>query len=203
MSRRTQRITRLGSAAAYVVAAAGAVGLVTAVLSMAAGLPWQTLNDLALLVLVAALPPLMLSFYELGGLTPTVLAQAAQTIGWASALAWCAIQVLQLAGFLQIEWREPATGAFAVGTAALAYVGLWIAGANLAAGRWLGRERWLGIPAGLAVVVFAAGLAVGGVDSGWTSLGGIGFLTMLPVWAFLMARLLLRVSAGGSEGDGS
>ena len=193
---RTPRITQLGSMAAYVVAAASSVGLVTIGLSMLAGQPWQTLNDLALLVLVAALPPLMLSFYELGGWTPTVFAQAAQTVGWASALAWCGIQVLQLAGVVHIEWREPATGLFAVGSAALGYIGVWINGANLLAGRWLGRERWLGMPAGLALAVFAAGLLLGGVDSGWATLGGIGFLILLPPWALLMARLLGRISAG-------
>ena len=196
MSDRTRRITRIGSLAGYVVAASGAVALVTVALSMAADQPWQTLNDLALLVLVAALAPLMLSFYELGGLTPTVLAQLAQTIGWASVLTFCTIQVLQLAGVVQVEWRAAATGAFALGSGALGYIGLWIDGANLLAGRWLGPQRWLGFVAGLALALFAAGLLVGGVDTGWATLGGIGFLVLLPAWAFLMARLLGGLSAG-------
>jgi hypothetical protein len=193
---RTQRIARIGSLAGYIVGVSGAVGLVTAALSMALGPPWQTLNDLALLVLIAALAPLMLSFYELGGLTPTRLAQLAQALGWASVLTWCVIQVLQLVGVVEIEWRAPAVGAFALGSVALAYIGLWIAGANLLAGPWLSQVRWLGVPAGLAVVVFAAGLLRGGVDTGLTTLGGIGFLILLPGWALLMARLLERVSEG-------
>jgi hypothetical protein len=192
MSSRTQRITRIAAVAAIVVAASGAVGLLTAGLSMTMGQPWQALNDLALLVLVGALAPLMLAFYELGGLTPTVLAVMAQGVGWASVLTFCAIQVLQLAGIVQIDWRAPATGAFALGSAALGYVGLWINGANLLAGRWLGPERWLGALAGLAVAIFAFGLLVGGVDTGWATLGGLGFLVLVPLWGLLMARVLSR-----------
>lgn len=196
MSDRTRRITRIGSAAGYVVAVAGAITLVTTVLGMGADGAWQTINDLGLLLLVAALAPLMLSFYELGGLTPTILAQLAQTIGWASVLTFCAVQLLQLAGIVQVEWRAAASGAFAIGSGALAYIGLWINGANLLAGSWLGPQRWLGFVGGLALALFAAGLLVGGVDTGWATVGGLGFLLLVPAWAFLMARLLRRLSAG-------
>ena len=196
MSDRTRRITRIGSVAGYIVAVAGAITLVTSAVGLGADGAWQTINDLGLLVLVAALAPLMLSFYELGGLTPTILAQAAQTIGWASVLTFCTIQVLQLAGVVQVEWRSAATGAFAIGSGALGYIGLWINGANLLAGRWLGPQRWLGFLGGLALAVFAVGLLAGGVDTGWATVGAIGFLTLVPAWAFLMARLLRRLSAG-------
>lgn len=196
MSDRTRRITRIGSVTGYVVAVAGAITLVTSAVGLGADGAWQTINDLGLLVLVAALAPLMLSFYELGGLTPTILAQAAQTIGWASVLTFCTIQVLQLAGVVQVEWRSAATGAFAIGSGALGYIGLWINGANLLAGRWLGPQRWLGFLGGLALAVFAVGLLAGGVDTGWATVGAIGFLTLVPAWAFLMARLLRRLSAG-------
>jgi hypothetical protein len=196
MSDRTRRITRVGSVAGYVVAVAGLITLVTTVLGQGGDRAWQTINDLSLLVLVAALAPLMLSFYELGGLTPTILAQLAQTIGWASVLTFCFIQGLQLAGVVQVEWRAAATGAFAIGSEALGYIGLWISGANLLAGSWLGPQRWLGLLGGLALALFAGGLLVGGVDTGWATAGGIGFLILLPTWAFLMARLLRRPSAG-------
>jgi hypothetical protein len=196
LSDRTRRITQIGSGAGYVVAVAGAVTLVATVLGLGADGAWQRINDLGLLVLVAALAPLMLSFYELGGLTPTILAQLAQTIGWASVLTFCAVQVLQMAGVVQVEWRAAATGVFAIGSAALGYIGLWINGANLLAGRWLGTQRWLGFVAGLALALFAVGLLVGGVDTGWATVGGFGFLTLLPVWAFVIARLLRRLSAG-------
>jgi hypothetical protein len=196
MSERSRRITRIGSMAGYVVVVAGAITFVTTVLGLGGEKAWQTINDLGLLVLVAALAPLMLSFYELGGLTPTILAQLAQTIGWASVLTFCTVQVLQLAGVVQVEWRAAATGAFALGSGALAYIGLWINGANLLAGRWLGQQRWLGFLGGLALALFAVGLLVGGVDTGWATVGGIGFLVLLPAWAFRMARLLRRLSVG-------
>jgi hypothetical protein len=196
MSDRTRRITRIGSVAGYIVAVAGAVTLVTTVFGLGADRAWQTINDLGLLVLVGALAPLMLSFYELGGLTPTILAQLAQTIGWAAVLTFCAIQLLQLAGVVQVGWRAAATGPFAIGSGALGYIGLWINGANLLAGSWLGPQRWLGFLGGLALAIFAVGLLLGGVDTGWATAGGIGFLTLVPAWAFLMARLLRRLSAG-------
>jgi len=196
MTNRTQRITRIGSVAGYVVAVSGAVSAVFCGVALVAGGPtWVTLFVFALVVLVAAIAPLMLSFYELGGLTPLRLAQLAQTLGWASVLTWCVAQGL-LAFGVEIEWRGPAAGAFAIGSLALGYIGLWIAGANLLAGRWLGLQRWLGVLAGLAVAVFAVGSLLGGVDTGWSTLGGIGSLILVPTWAFLMARLLGRLPAG-------
>jgi hypothetical protein len=63
------------------------------------------------------------------------------------------------------------------------------------AGPWLNEVRWLGVAAGVAGVVFGAGLLLGGVDTGWTSLGGIGYLILLPAWAFLMARELRSLAA--------
>ena len=50
MSSRTQRIVSSASIAAYVVAAAGLVELVSAGLSFTADQPWRTLNDGALLL---------------------------------------------------------------------------------------------------------------------------------------------------------
>jgi len=198
MSSRTRRIVSSASIAAYVVAAAGLVGLVSAGLSFTADEPWRTLNDGALLVMTAALAPLMLAFYELGGRTPTRLAQAAQTLGWVSALTFCVIQALQMTGAVVIDWNTAASGTFAVASWALVYVGLWIAGANLLAGPWLNQVRWLGVAAGVAGMVYAGGLLLGGVDTGWTSLGGISYLILLPAWAFLMARELRRISASAA-----
>ncbi|MGH2391895.1 MAG: hypothetical protein ACRDGH_00160 [Candidatus Limnocylindria bacterium] len=198
MSRRTQRIVSSAAIAAYVVAAAGLVGLVSSGLSVTADQPWRALNDGALLVMTAAVAPLMLAFYELGGRTPTRLAQAAQTLGWVSVLTFCVIQVLQMTGAVVIDWDAAASGAFRVGSAALVYIGLWIAGANLLAGPWLNQVRWLGVAAGLAGVVYASGLLLGGVDTGWTSLGGISYLILLPTWAFLMAREFRRISASAA-----
>jgi len=194
MSNRTQRITRIGSVAAIVVVIAEVVSLVSFFVSFAVGQPWGTLGALALLVFVAALAPLMLSFYELGGLTPTRLAQLAQALGWASVLTWCVFLLLWAFG-VQAEAGAPAAEAFTIGS--LGYIGLWIAGANLLAGRWLGAERWLGVLVGLALAAFAVGVPLsGGVETWWMTLGFVGFLSILPAWAFLMARLLGRLSAG-------
>ena len=194
MTNRTRRITRIGSVAGYLVAVSGAIALLATVLGLVPDQPWQTINDLVLLVLVAALAPLMLSIYELGGLTPTRLAQLAQALGWASVLTFCAIQLLQSPFGVRIEVPS---GSFTAACLALGYVGLWISGANLLAGRWLGPLRWFGVLAGLAVTVFAASLLLlGGADNPWTRLGGIGSLILVPAWAFVLARLLGRVSAG-------
>jgi hypothetical protein len=57
--------------------------------------------------------------------------------------------------------------------------------------------RWLGVAAGVAGVVYASGLLLGGVDTGWTSLSGISYLILLPAWAFLIAGELRRISASG------
>jgi hypothetical protein len=203
---RTRRILRVGVVAGFLVALAGLVALLTFAASMATGTTLQFLNDAALLLMVAALAPLMLSFYELGGLTPLWPARLAQTLGWISVITFCAVQLGQMAGLLTIDWYSPASGVFAVAAVALGYVGLWIAGANLLAGPWLTAVRWLGVPAGLGVALYAAGLLLGGVDSGVTGIGALGFLILLPIWALLMARLLAGLpgaaAASGPEVGG-
>lgn len=182
--------------AAYFVAAAAVVGLVTIALFLAIGQPCGTINDLALLVMTLALAPLMLAFYELGGWTPTPLARVAQASGWIAVLTWSIGQVLMIAGAVAFDYRHPATGVFALQTVALIGIGLWVAGANLLAGPWLSRVRWLGVVSGLGFVVLGIGLLAGGVDHPLTLLGGIGYEIVLPIWAFLMARLL-----GGISGE--
>ena len=195
MSERTRRITRIGTVAGWVVAIAGAGVLATVALAQSVGDPWGDVNDWFLLVMVVALAPLMLSFYELGGRTPLRLAQLAQLLGWASVITWAVLQKLLIFNLVSFEMDTAASGWFAVGSLALGYVGLWIAGANLLAGPWLPSIRWVGVGAGLAMTLFAFGLLRGGVDSGWTELGGLGTAVLIPIWAALMARLLTRLSA--------
>jgi hypothetical protein len=190
MSERTERILRAARWAAYAVAVAGVVGLVSIGLTIALDEAWSPLNDVALLVLTAALAPLMLAFYELGGATPLRLAQLAQTLGWVAVVAWCAVQLGQMSGAVARDPAAPASGLGWVAAWALIYIGAWIAGANLLAGPWLTTPRPAGILAGLATAFFGGGLLTGGVTSAFTSAGAIGYVTVVPLWAFLMARLL-------------
>jgi hypothetical protein len=178
-----------------VVAGAAVVGLVTIALFFWIGQPWGTINDTALLVMTLAMAPLMLAFYELGGATPTPLAQVAQVIGWIAVLTWCAVQALMITGVVTFDYRVGARGWFALEAAAQIVIGLWVAGANLLAGSWLGWIRWLGVVSGLGFVVLAAGLLRGGVNDALTAVGGIGYQVVLPVWAFVMARLFGRIAA--------
>ena len=194
MSEGTQAIVRRAVVAAYVVAAAGLAALVTIVLFFTIGQPWGTLNDTALLVLTAAIPPLMLAFWELGGLTPTPLALVAQVSGWVAVVIWCVVQALMIAGVLTFDYEHAATGGLAVEAVALIVIGLWIAGANLLAGAWLSSIRWFGVAAGLGFVVLPIGLILGGVDHPLTYVGGIGYSIVLPAWGFLMARHLTAIS---------
>jgi hypothetical protein len=190
----TQRIVVRGAVAAYVVAGAALVGLATIALFFWIGEPWGTINDLALLVMTLALAPLMLAFYQLGGRTPTLLARVAQASGWIAVLAWSLIQALMIAGVVAFDYNRGAMGVFAIQTAALVVIGLWVAGANLLAGPWLDWVRWLGVVSGLGFVVLGIGLLAGGVTHPLTYVGGIGYEIVLPIWPFLMARLLQRIS---------
>ena len=195
MSPRTLRIVSTASIAGYVVAAAAVIGLVLIYLFFSIGQPWGTLNDLALLVMTLALAPLMLAFYELGGWTPTPLAQAAQTVGWLAVLTWSVVQALMIVGVVTFDYKSGASGAFAIESYADIVIGLWIAGANLLAGPWLSWVRWLGVLSGLGFVLLGTGLLLGGQDYPLTYAGGIGYEIALPLWAFLMARLLARRAA--------
>jgi hypothetical protein len=190
VSDRTRRIVRLSRAAAFIVAVAGVVGLVSIGLTVGLGDAWSPLNDAALLVMTAAIAPLMVSFYELGGATPLRLAQAAQTLGWVAVIAWCAVQLAQMSGAIPRDPGAPASGPGWVAAWALIYIGAWIAGASLLAGPWLTAPRPVGMLAGLATAFFGGGLLTGGVTSAFTSAGALGYVTIVPLWAFLMARLL-------------
>ena len=190
MSASTRGIVRRAVTAAYVIAAAGLLAAVTIALFFAIGQPWGTLNDVALLLMTAALPVLMLAFWELGGLTPTPLALVAQVSGWIAVAVWCAVQALMIVGFVSFNYEDAATGGLAVEAIALVVIGLWIAGANLLAGTWLNTIRWFGLLSGLGFVLLPIGLIMGGVDHPLTYAGGVGYSIAFPVWAFLMARHL-------------
>lgn len=193
MSSSTQGIVERAAIAAYVAAAAGLAATVTIALFFWIGPPWGRLNDLALLVMTAAIPVLMLAFWELGGLTPTPLAFVAQLSGWIAVIVWCVVQALFIVGAVDFHYDRAATGALAIESVALIFIGLWIAGANLLAGPWLNTIRWRGVVAGLGFALLAIGLLLGGVNHPLTYLGGIGYSIVFPIWSFLMGRHLARL----------
>ena len=194
MSASTQGIVRRAVVAAYVAAAAGLAAMLTIILFFWIGEPWGTLNDVALLVMTAAIPLLMLAFWELGGLTPTPLALVAQVGGWIAVIVWCIAQALFIAGVVDFDYEHAASGALAIESVALIVIGLWIAGANLLAGPWLNAIRWFGLAAGLGFVLLPLGMLLGGLEHPLTYAGGIGYSIVFPVWAFLMGRHLSEVS---------
>ena len=195
MSTRTFLIVSTASVAAYVVAAAALIGLVTISLFAWLGQPWGTINDLTGVVMTAALAPTMLAYYELGGRTPTPLALAAQASGWLAVLAWVAIHALFIVGAVTFDYGAPATSAMALEQVALIVIGLWIAGANLLAAEWLSWIRWLGVVTGIGAALVGLGLLLGGANHPLSYAGGIGYLLVLPVWSFWLARLLGRIAA--------
>ena len=194
MEASSRRIVQRAVVAAYMAAATGLAATLTIILFFSNGQPWGTLNDVALLVMTAAIPVLMLAFWELGGLTPTPLALAAQVGGWIAVIVWCVTHALFIAGAVDFDYDRAATGALAVESVALIVIGLWIAGANLLAGPWLNAIRWFGLAAGIGFALLPIGMLLGGVDHPLTYAGGVGYSIVFPVWAFLMGRHLARLS---------
>ena len=190
---RTARIVRAATIAAYVVGLTGVAVTLASGLFMLAGEPWGVLTDVAVLVMTAAIAPLMLAFYELGGLTPTPLAQVAQAAGWIAVLTWCAAQALVIAGVVEFDLDSPADGAFGIWSAALVVIGSWVAGANLLAGPWLGRVRWVGVVGGLAGMALGYGLLLGRAEP-LSYIGLVIYQFGIPIWALLMTRELGRHS---------
>jgi hypothetical protein len=189
----TRAIVSRASGAGLVIGVAGVLALVTLGLFFWIGQPWGTINDLLLIVTIGALPVLMLAFWELGGLTPTPLALAAQVLGWLAAATWCVTHLLFVIGFVDINYdTSAATGAYLVESAALIYIGLWIGGAALLAGPWLSAIRWLGIVVGLGIAVYGFGTVVSGTSGPLTYLGAVAYLLLFPAWGYLMSRYLRR-----------
>ncbi|HEX5039624.1 MAG TPA: hypothetical protein VFW95_05770 [Candidatus Limnocylindria bacterium] len=186
----TADIVRRASIAGWVVGGAGLVALVTIGLFFWIGDPFGMINDLALIVVTAAIPFLMLAYWELGGLTPTPLALVAQIGGWIAAAVWCVTQLLFVLDVVSIDYAEPATGAYAIESVALIVIGLWISGANLLAGQWLSGIRWLGVVTGAGLVVFAVGALVSGSYGVLGFIGGPAYVVLLPVWGVVMGRSL-------------
>jgi hypothetical protein len=182
---------RTGAQAALVVAVAGAIALVTILLFLGGfGDAFGRIGDVAVLVMTLALAPVMATWYELGGRTPLRPAQASLAGAVTAVLAFAVVQLLYLGGLASFDLEAPAAGVFAIEAVAIGVIGLWIAGASLLAGPWLSTGlRWFGAITGAGVVIYAAGLLLGGVGHPLTFVGGVGYQILLPVWAFLLARL--------------
>ena len=194
----TREIVRRASVAGWVIGVAGLVALVTISLIFQVGELFATISSLALLVMTAAIPFLMLAFWELGGLTPTPLALVAQALGWLACAAWCVTHLLLVAGVASIDDTAPATnGAYAVQAVALAVIGAWIAGANLLAGPWLTGLRWFGVVTGVVLVLLGIGRIVSGSERTLVYIAGVAYLALLPIWGLLMGSFLGRLARSG------
>src|SRR5689334_21941721 len=179
-----------GARGALVVAAAGVISLVTIALFFGVGQPFGTINDLSLLVMIVALVPVMRASYELGGSVPLWPARVALALAVVAVVAWSITQVALLIGLAAYDYDHAATGVFALNSAIQIVIGLWIAGASALAGPWLPRTpRILGIIAGVGTVLMSIGLLVGGGYHPLTYLGGVGYQIILPLWAFMLARV--------------
>jgi hypothetical protein len=191
----TRRVAA-GATAATVVAVSGLVALVAIGLFFSAGQPFGTINDLALLVMTVSLGPVMLAHYELGGVVPLWPARLSLAGAAIAVAGWALVQLAMIVGLVTFDYEHGASGAFAVEVALQVVIGAWIGGASLLAGRWLPLPvRSLGVVAGAGTIVMSIGLLLGGVNHPLTYAGGLGYQVVLPVWAFLLARVFRR-SAG-------
>lgn len=179
-----------GASGALWVAIAGAVALIAIGLFFVIGQPFGTINDVALIVMVLSLGPVMLAHYELGGIVPLWPARLSLAGAVAAAAGWALLQLAFVLGLVEFEYGQAATGAFAISNLLQVVIGLWIGGASLLAGRWLPLGvRLLGVVAGTGTVLLSIGLLLGGLDHPLTPVGGVGYQVVLPVWAFMLARV--------------
>ena len=95
---------------------------------------------------------------------------------------------------MTFDYGAPATDGLALESVAQLVIGLWIAGASVLAGAWLGWQRWLGVVTGVRWVLVGIGLLAGGRNHPLSYAGGIGYLLVFPVWAFLMGRLFSAIA---------
>jgi hypothetical protein len=181
---------RVGRAAqaAYLAAAAGAVALVAAGLSLVAGGSFGIVANVGFLVMTLAIAPIMLGSYELGGVTPLWPARVSLAGGLAAVLVWSVLDLGSILGLVRFDYAAGLTGAALVESIATAVIGAWLIGAPLLAGPWLPFHlRWLGAVAGLGFFVGGVGLLLGGTSLAVTAASGLTYL--FPLWAYLVARV--------------
>lgn len=189
----------MGSNTAAIAALSGGVALVAIVLFFAVGQPFGTVNDAALLVMTVSLLPIMLAHYELGGVVPLWPARLSLVGSAIAVIAWAVLQAALVIGVVTFDYEHAATGTFAVSSTLQVLIGLWIAGASLLAGPWLPWvTRWLGVAAGVGIVVMSAGLLLGGVNHPLSYVGGVGYQLILPIWAWRLSRVFRQRLANAS-----
>jgi hypothetical protein len=172
-----------------VAAGAGAVGLAAVLVWLLIDGPFGLINELAGVVMIAALAPVMLAHYELGGPVPLWPARLSLAGGIVAAIGWAAFQTAFAAGLLDGDGSQPAPG-WQIQAGLQVVIGLWIAGASFFAGQWLPTAvRALGIIAGLGVLIMAIGLLLGDVGDVRVLIGWVGYQIVLPVWAFRLGRV--------------
>jgi uncharacterized membrane protein YjfL (UPF0719 family) len=186
--------------AARIAAIAGAIALVLLIAFYAIGQPFGTLNDIALIVETLAIAPMMLGSYELGGVTPLWPARLSLAGGVGACLVWAAIHTAFVLGLVSFDYTTAATGAFLVENLALIVIGLWLTGAPPLAGPWMpNRLRWLGALGGLGFVLSGLGLILGGMNHPLAWAGGLGYLVLFPIWAWLMAGVFSARASAPSD----
>lgn len=179
------RMERIGWAelGGYAIALAGLMAIVSIV--AAPGAPYV----LSMAVMGLVLAPVMLGFYELGGRAPLGLARLALTIGVGAVLLFAATMIALAVGLVTFDETRAAEGAFAITAICMLTIGLWLAAATALAGKWLtpGR-RWFGFVCGLGFGLAGIGLLLGGSQSSLTTVGGIGYQLLFPIWGVLIGR---------------
>jgi hypothetical protein len=179
------RIARVRGAEAggYSIALAGLMAIVGIV-----GAP-GALYVLSMAVMVLALAPVMLGFYELGGRAPLAPARVAFAVGVAAVVLFVGMMVALAAGVVTFDEARGAEGAFAITAACMLVIGLWLIGATALAGQWLRPVgRWLGLVCGIGFALAGTGLLLGGSEHSLTTVGGIGYQLLFPIWGLLVGR---------------
>src|SRR5215212_10398223 len=103
-----------GASGATWAAIAGVIALVAIGLFFWIGQPFGTINDIALIVMVLSLGPVMLAHYELGGIVPLWPARLSLAGAVAAAAGWSLLQLTFVLGVVEFDYDHAATGAFAI-----------------------------------------------------------------------------------------
>jgi hypothetical protein len=194
MAGRVER-SRWAELGGYAIALAGLIAIVSIV--AAPGAPYV----FSMAVMGLALAPVMLGFYELGGRAPLGPARVALIIGVAAVLLFAALTIALAVGLVTFDETRAAAGAFAITAICMLIIGLWLVAATALAGQWLTpAKRWFGFVCGLGFGLAGVGLLLGGSQHSLTTVGGIGYQLLFPIWGVSIGR---RFGAIRSEATGS